>query len=233
MASNYAFTKSLPEFTESLPEISTEDTCFDPTSTTANRASVDASHHDSSNVSSLLDFSLHDLFELSGDFVAELCGSTNEIIDKDIIHTSSSSSTTPMGNTTTRSFWNNDVDDAQGGDIDIALLGNNFNGGAESQQSSPVSMPEPTQSQSPFDFPPTRFYSSYDLDYYGYLKTLVPGMETSEQSRSKVRMLLIQQQQQERIYASKLADTGLNTTKSEETRNMLLQAYFGQTGNSR
>jgi len=227
MASNYP----LPE---PLVQISKANTSCFLDSSAANRARVfDASHH--SNLS--LDISLDDVFELTGDFVVdELCaGSTNEIIDKDVIHTLSSSATAPIGKTVSPSrssfvrFWNNDA-------IDFGRLGNNFNVPAEIQLSSPVTTPAPTQSQSPFDPPPTRrFSSSYDFDYYDYLKTLVPRMETSEQSRSKVRMLLMQQEQpQERLFASKLAATGLDTTKSEETRNMLLQAHcLGKPGNIR
>jgi len=91
------------------------------------------------------------------------------------------------------------------------------------QQSSPVTiatMPAPTQSQPRFDPPTTPFYS------YGYLETLIPRMKTSEQSRSKVNRMLLSRQQPMSHFASKLAATGLDTTKSEETRNRLLQANY-------
>ena len=91
------------------------------------------------------------------------------------------------------------------------------------QQSSPVTiatMPAPTQSQPRFDPPTSPFYS------YGYLETIIPRMKTSEQSRSKVNRMLLSRQQHMSHFASKLAATGLDTSKSEETRNRLLHAHY-------
>ena len=51
-------------------------------------------------------------------------------------------------------------------------------------------------------------------------------MKTSEQSRSKVNRMLLSRQQHMSHFASKLAATGLDTSKSEETRNRLLHAHY-------
>ena len=91
------------------------------------------------------------------------------------------------------------------------------------QQFSPVTIettPAPTQSQLCVDPPTTPFYS------YGYLETLIPLMKTSEQSRSKVNRMLLSRQQHMSHFASKLAATGLDTSKSEERRNRLLHAHY-------
>jgi hypothetical protein len=195
-----------------------------------------------------LGISMHDLCELTGDSIFESFGDSSsedpfESLPKDLQNFNSNSNS----NSWTSSELSNQIrvlrrtslsfmpicsdTDIEEKEFDAALDIFFHEQASDIQHSGPVSVPASALVQSPFD-PSNPLYSvefaNFAKDYQGRLKELAGQMETSEKSRSKVamvKMLLVRNQKKER-FTRKLAATGLNTTKSEETRKMLLKAHY-------
>ena len=216
-------------------------------------ACIDTSIHPQTKVSRRrsLGISMHDLCELTGDSIFESFGDasthkhSDETFDPFIsvpkdIHTNNSNTNTwtsselapqcramrrtslsfvPLCNDTTQGYFDKK-------DFDAAL-DSSFHEASEIQPCGPVSGMA-SDLHSTFD-PSNPLYSlDFVKDYQGCLKELVGQMETSKKSRSKVAMvkMLLMRHEKKQLLPRKLVATGLNTTKSEETRKLFLQAHY-------
>lgn len=211
-------------------------------------ACIDTSPSKASRRSSL-GISMSDLCELTGDSIFESFGDPScedpfETLSNDLQNFDSNINS----NTWTSSELSNQIrvlrrtslslvpicndTDIKEKEFDAALDSFFHDQASEIQSSGPVSSPGSALVQSPFD-PNNPSYSvkfaNFSKDYQGSLNELAGQMETSKKSRSKVamvKMLLMRNQKKERFTRKLAAATGLNTTKSEETRKMLLKAHY-------
>jgi len=215
-------------------------------------ACIDTSIHSHTKASRRrsLDISMDDLCELTGDSIFESSGDDPFLVSlpkepKDINNNNNNSNSnsnswtsSELGNQirvlrrTSLSFMplcnENTLGDFKEKDFDAALDSFFHEQASEIQACGPVS-DMASALQSAFD-PSNPVYSlEFAKGYQGCITELVGQMETSEKSRSKVAMvktLLVRNENKKQRFKQRLSATGLNTTKSEETRKMLLRAHY-------
>ena len=214
---------------------------------------IDPSVHSQTTASrrTSLDISMNDLCELTGDSITgSFCDAStykhfNEAFDpfvpmREDIHTNNCNSNTgtssklapqframkrtslsflPLCNDTT-------LGDSNKKNFDAAL-DSFFHEASEIQPCGPISGMI-SSLQSTFTNSNPSHSLNFANDYQGRLKELVRQMETSKKSRSKVAMFktLHMRHEKKQLLKRKLAATGLNTTKSEETRKLLLRTHY-------